>query len=205
MKYRKYTIMMLVLLFACFFYSYDVEATCTYRSSEMTGIDYNCHYLLYGVSNRYYYIDSSATNYSTIIGSADTNWNNCSSDVSFSKTTSSGTAVVRFFLGTVSDPSSPGQTIMHSSTTNYNPSTSSWPNARITLSSSLFAGNTMTNNAKKGTCAHEFGHAIGLNHMYRVSGYNVYWDANWIMTPSSSRTTNTVDSYATDVIDNHLY
>ena len=179
------------------------NAACTYRQTEMTGIDYSCHSLLYGVSGRQYYIDSSATAYRTAVTTAVSNWNLSSSNVSFSEATSQGQGTIKFYSGTISEPNSPGQTIMYSSSTTYNPSTSSWPNAKIIMSSSLFP--SMSAVKQRGTCAHEFGHAIGLNHMLRLSGTTAYFDATWIMTPYASRTGYTVDAYAADVVDAHLY
>lgn len=178
------------------FGGYNALAACNYQNA--LAVDYNCHYLIYGVSGRTYYIDSTASAYTSVINAAVSDWNSMSADVSFSKSTAS--SPVRFIYGTVSLANSPGQTIVYSVTSEFEPTVSNWNGAKIILSNTMFRD--LVGDKKQGTCAHEFGHALGLAHMKNLLGGN---EPNWIMTPYENRTAYKVDARAVDVVDNHLY
>lgn len=128
-----------------------------------------------GITNRTYYIDSTASNYSNFINNGVGSW---SPTITFVQT-SSNTADVRFYAKDFSQFPAPYQTSWAAVTWDYNSSNTnidsdieSWVYAKIEINSNsgAFPSSNLNNNQRNGCIAHELGHSFGLKHFPAPDG-----------------------------------
>ncbi|MFU8850138.1 matrixin family metalloprotease [Micromonospora sp. SL1-18] len=132
---------------------------------------FNRHKLIYGVGNygasdQYYWVDSSASGYSSTIDTAMDNWIYTSSywgittPISYLRTsTKSSSRMDHYKVSTVN--SWWGLTQMFSGSTQIDPLSANWVWAKV-----LLDGDFANCPNKKGVIAHEQGHSMGLAHVY---------------------------------------
>jgi len=122
-----------------------------------------------GIANRTYYIDSTASNYSTFINNGAASW---SPTITLTQT-SSNTADVRFSAKDFNQFPPPYQANWAAVTWDYNSSNTNidydiynWDYAKIEINSNsgAFSSSNLNDKQRNGCIAHELGHAFGLNH-----------------------------------------
>lgn len=209
---------------------------CSFPLSEASACwyDYNCLTMINGVGswgshNRYYWVSSSMpTQYSNMVDAAVEDWVyttnkagvNYSTSISLLRSTDQSTSMFEVHF-TVSDavPSGITAATEHfiSGGNKVNGAagipTQNWVWAKITLNSSSFPGINAQNNMTKsecqlGTIAHEFGHAMGLNHCYETTanGYGgIDYHPERIMCQLGYGRSVSEPTKADLVIINHLY
>lgn len=124
-----------------------------------------------GVGNTCYYIDSTASNYTARINAAANNWvytGHGANPIYMTAVSSSRGTHMDFYGKTTTffggDSNVRGETRMFNSSSqdiSGQVSYTNWMFAEIYINTSVVATNTMVT---QGTCAHEMGHAFGLNH-----------------------------------------
>ncbi len=121
----------------------------------------------YGNYRRYYYVTSSASNYSTTISNAMSSWVNTSTtpgvttSISWRETSTQSSSVMDIYYGSYYGSGIAAATTFWTYSTNINPTTSNWGWGKICLNGSTFANLTAFN--RQGTTAHEMGHVFGLD------------------------------------------
>jgi hypothetical protein len=131
---------------------------------------YGSHYMTSGVKG-YYYIDSSAKKYKSIIDKAINNWNNAkNSPVNFKPTTVKEKADIEFYYTDfapwkVKDFIA-ADTLYYKSGKEVHPYEQNWSWAKIRLDKGNFDGwfLPLDDFQKQATVTHEIGHAMGLAH-----------------------------------------
>lgn len=181
----------------------------------------------YGYTNRYYWIDSTASGYSSLIQSAVNSWiytsgapTYISTPISIPQTTTKSQSVFDvYFLPLTGEAAYVyAATFMFVGnvdiTNGGNPPTSNWGWSKVMLNNNTtygFQTITARNNLTKaqnqqGTIAHEFGHAMGLNHPIEVlpNGYTTYHPERIMCQIGSGRTVYTPSVPDLNII-NDLY
>lgn len=176
----------------------------------------------YGYSNRYFYITSSASSYTSLIQSAVSSWVYTSQNpgvttpISIVRTYTQSQSVFDVYYES-KYPSYEGilaGTFYYIYSTCLNPNaewpTSNWGWSTIILNSpnfgSIGAQNGLTaNQNKQGTIAHEFGHAMGLAHPLSVIGGFVDYYPNRIMCQLANGRYVYTPSSGDCYVINHLY
>jgi hypothetical protein len=134
---------------------------------------FNSHVLTGGVGNwgndrEYYWLHSTAVPLRATISEAMSNWVNTShivsTPISFRETTNQPSSVIDTYYSFYYDPSQgiAGETVFFTGSTKIDPSNSNWSWTEVRLNAPTFQNLSAYN--KKGTVAHEFGHAFGLAH-----------------------------------------
>lgn len=129
-----------------------------------------------GNNTRYYWLDSSATPYTSIINSAMYSWNHTASNpgvrtpIWFQPVASKTNSVMDIYVSSASNSSANGYTTFfaqaHSSTT-ANPRSQNWVWCKVSVYAGNFSGSNHTgarNITMQSTFAHEMGHVFGLDH-----------------------------------------
>lgn len=125
----------------------------------------------YGKNKRYYYIVNSASSYTEQIDKAIKQWVNTTSrlgyttSLSFAKTTNRANSVLDYMVTSNREGHSTGVlawTEFYKSGNSINPSSSNWKYCYVKLYKPNFKN--LSKSGKKGTIAHEAGHAFGLAH-----------------------------------------
>jgi hypothetical protein len=176
--------------------------------------DFNCHTLNggvgnYGYTNRYYWVDSTASGYSTRIQDAVNSWIYTSATVGVStpisilKTTTKSNGTFEVHYNAISGTISPGACYQYTYQTQIDPNSSNWGWAKVILNSNTFYSLLATE--QQASIAHEFGHAMGLNHTLEILGAYPPNDPNRIMTPSDMGRTTIIPTAGDLQVINHLY
>ena len=154
-----------------------------------------------GVSNMYYYVDSSASGYTTLINDAIDNWVVTGwgwNPIYLAPVASNNGTALDFYLK-YSDQLSYsilGQTTFYnSSEVQLNPATTDWFFAKIDLNGSSLPN--ISYNNRQGTISHEIGHGLGLAHQNSNT-------SSIMCSLASGRTVYTVDQTSHNAI-NTLY
>lgn len=137
----------------------------TYNNHVLTGGVGN-----YGNNNRYYFIDNTASLETTLINNAMNDWifttssQGITTPISFKKTTTQTSSIMDIYYDTYYDSSLGiiAETKFFIKSSLANPSNSNWGWAAIELNIPTYRG--LSTFDKKGTIAHEMGHAFGLAH-----------------------------------------
>lgn len=125
----------------------------------------------YGKNKKYYYIVSNAGSHADLINGSIKQWVNTTSrlgyttSLSFAKTTNRSNSVLDYMTTSGKGNHSDGVlawTEFYKSGKNINPSTVNWKYCYVKIYKTNF--NKLTKNGRKGTIAHEAGHAFGLAH-----------------------------------------
>lgn len=154
-----------------------------------------------GVGNICYYIDSSASSYTSIINSAINNWVDTGygwNPIYVTPVSSNYATDIDFYLRYGDDMSADilGRTTYYNINEGIvNQYNTNWFFAKIELNASSLGG--YSNDIKQGTTAHELGHAFGLDHQ----DYNRY---SIMCQLGCGRLVNTVDQTSHNAI-NALY
>lgn len=171
MKTKRFIAIMLFVILFCILFSTKVSAYSLFGARFTRGVGNTC-----------YYVDSSASAYTSRINAAANNWVHTGygyNPIYMTAVSSSHGTHIDLYGNTTSywgDPNIRGETIMFNSAaqdmTNQI-STTNWVYAEIHLNTSVIATNTIET---QGTIAHEMGHCFGLAHvndpnclMYRYS------------------------------------
>lgn len=154
----------------------------------------------YGNHVRYYWIDNSASEYTSLISQARYNWVNTSSILTTSiliRQISTQSSSVFDIYKRQEFPASSGKIAVsyfyNTSNQSMGVPTYDYKWTEIVLNTSVFA--TLSDFNKVGTIAHEFGHCMGLAHTT---------DSNRIMCKVSTRVVNSPNYTDLDTI-NHIY
>lgn len=153
-----------------------------------------------GVSNMYYYVDSSASGYTTLINNAIDNWVVTGwgwNPIYLAPVASNNGTALDFYLRG-SDQlgySILGQTTFYNSSEVQVGSNTDWFFAKIELNSSTLPN--ISYNNRQGTISHEIGHGLGLAHQNSNT-------SSIMCTLGSGRTVYTVDQISHNAI-NTLY
>ena len=153
-----------------------------------------------GVSNMYYYVDSSASGYTTLINDAIDNWVVTGwgwNPIYLAPVASNNGTALDFYLKG-SDQlgySILGQTTFYNSSEVQVASNTDWFFAKIELNSSTLPN--ISHNNRQGTISHEIGHGLGLAHQLSNTG-------SIMCTLGAGRTVYTVDQISHNAI-NTLY
>lgn len=119
-----------------------------------------------GVGNMYYYVDSTASGYTSLINNAVDNWVDTGygwNPIYMAPVASNYATDMDFYAVYSLDYGVIAQTSMYDiNEVQVTPSTTNWFFAKIELATSVI--NNYGNNDKQGTIAHEMGHGFGLNH-----------------------------------------
>lgn len=154
-----------------------------------------------GVTNIYYYVDSSANGYTTLINNAIDNWIVTGygwNPIEMAPVASNNGTAIDFYLVSGDDLASGilAQTSFYnSSEVQLDPSSSDWFFAKIEINSSTIG--TCSDTIKQGTMAHEIGHSLGLAHQ-NSNRYSIMCQLG------SGRLVNVVDETSHNAI-NELY
>jgi hypothetical protein len=124
----------------------------------------------WGYSTRYYYVSSSASNYSSSISTAMSDWVNSttrtgiSTSLSYRITTTQSSSVMDWYAGNYYDVTQGivASTEFWVNQRTLNPNMENWGWNKELLNLPSFT--PLTSYEQKGTIAHEMGHAFGLDH-----------------------------------------
>lgn len=177
--------------------------------------DWDCMHLLGGVGNwgntpRYYYIDQTASYYTSKIQAAVTSWNNTNSPIYLIQTTVQDYSTFDVYYKPVA--SKYGEVLGATFTFYYQEAAydteavtfnpfRNWTWVQIWLDRTNFYNiSNSTIDQQQGTIAHEFGHAFGLSHTRDY--YNI--KAKIMVPLANGRTVNTPQVLDVEIV-NHLY
>lgn len=124
----------------------------------------------YGYSNRYYYVTTSASGYSSLIHKAMDSWIytterlSITTPISYVQTSTQSSSVMDIYAGNYysSDTGIIAQTTFWVYSTQLDPYKSNWGWNKIQLNMPVMS--TLDTYDQQGSIAHEMGHAFGLDH-----------------------------------------
>ncbi|TRZ35952.1 hypothetical protein CEQ21_10040 [Niallia circulans] len=161
-KYVKITIIIFVCLL--FLVPNNTNAYSTYNGHKMSSGIGN-----YGKSKKYFWVDSSASTYSTKINNAFDRWIDSTkyagilTPTSYRKTTSKSASTIDFYAISSIANGVMGRARFMVNSTNVNANAQNWYWTRIEFSKSLM-NNSSYSKYQQSVISHEIGHAFGLNH-----------------------------------------
>lgn len=165
MCFKKSKIFILFVLFIFIYTQFEVYASSNYITFDdhiLTGGVGN-----YGYSTRYYYVDSSALSYSTIIPTAVGRWVNTSTvlttPISVHNTSIKSSSVIDVYATTNKLLAANAYTSFFRYSSSIDPMISNWGWTEITINKSYCNSSFLSTQEQIGVLAHELGHCFGLN------------------------------------------
>ena len=156
--------MMMIITASLFFQTANAFAYTTYSNHVLNGGVGN-----YGYTNRYYFITSSASTYSSLIDSAMYDWINTTSrigittPISFVKTSTQSSSIMDIYAGHYYpvEYQVAGDTLHFINSTLVDQWSTNWGFCKNRINSTYF--DTISSFYKNHTVSHEMGHVMGLN------------------------------------------